>query len=56
LGAHERWRWKVDVRYLAGVLLLSQSPTLDDIGIIPVSVRRDTHVGLTHEQGRHAEV
>jgi DNA-binding phage protein len=54
-GEHERWGWKVDVRYLAGVPLLSQSPTLDDIGVSPMSVRRQTHIRLTPEQGRRAE-
>ncbi len=54
-GEHERWRWKVEVRYLAGVPLLSQSPTLDDIGVSPMSVRRQTHIRLTAEQGSRAE-
>jgi hypothetical protein len=54
-GEHERWRWKIEVRYLAGVPLLSQSPTLDDIGVSPMSVRRQTHIRLTPEQGRRAE-
>ena len=54
-GEHERWRWKVDVRYLAGVPLLSLSPTLDDIGVSSTSVRRQTHIRLTPEQGRRAE-
>ena len=55
LGDHPRWRWKVEVRYPAGVPLLSQSPTLDDIGVSPTSVRRQTHIRLTPEQGRRAE-
>ena len=54
-GEHERWGWKVDVRYLAGVPLVSQSPTMDDIGVSPTSVRRHTHLRLTLEQGRRAE-
>ena len=54
-GEHARWDWKVDVRYLAGVPLLSQSPTLDDIWVNPTSVRRHTHIRLTPEQGRRAE-
>ena len=53
---HERWRWGVEVRYLAGVPLLSQSPTLDDIGVSRVSVsrvsvRRQSHIRLTPEHG-----
>jgi hypothetical protein len=54
-GEHERWPWKVEVRYLGGVPLLSQSPTLDDIAVSPMSVRRQTHIRLTREQGRRAE-
>lgn len=38
-GEHERWSWIVGVRYLASVPLLSLSPTLDDIGVSPMSVR-----------------
>lgn len=55
MGEHERWRWTVPVRYLAGVPLLSQSPTLNDIGVNPKSVRRQSHIRLTPEQGRRAE-
>jgi hypothetical protein len=54
-GEHERWGWKVEVRYVAGVPLLSQSPTLDDIGISPKSVRRHTHISLKPDEGRRAE-
>jgi hypothetical protein len=54
-GEHERWCCKVEVRYLAGVPLLSQSPTLDDIGVSPKSMRRHTHIRLTPEQRRRAE-
>jgi hypothetical protein len=54
-GEHERWHWKVEVRYLAGVPLLSQSPTLDDIWVKPTSLRRHSHIRLTPEQGRRAE-
>src|SRR3954454_21446534 len=46
-GECERWPWKVELRYLAGVPLLSQSPTLDDIAVSPLSVRRQTHIVLT---------
>jgi hypothetical protein len=54
-GDHERWGWTVAVRYLAGAPLLSQSPTLDDIGVNPTSVRSHTHIHLTLGQGRRAE-
>jgi hypothetical protein len=46
---------EVELHCLAGVPLLSQSPTLDDIGVSPLSVRRQTHIHLTPEQGRRAE-
>ena len=54
-GEHERWSWMVGVRYLASVPLLSLSPTLDDIGVSPMSVRRQSHIRLSPEQGRRAE-
>ena len=54
-GEHERWSWIVGVRYLASVPLLSLSPTLDDIGVSPMSVRRQSHIRLSPEQGRRAE-
>lgn len=54
-GRHERWIWSVEMRCLAAVPLLSQSPTLDDIGVNPMSVRRHSHIRLTPEQGRRAE-
>jgi len=49
---HERWPWLVRSRILSGVPLLSQAPTLSDIGVSPKSVRRQSHIRLSDEQGR----
>lgn len=54
-GPHERWDWQMSWSLLAAVPLLSQSPTLDDIGVKSTSVRSHTHISLTPEQGRRAE-
>lgn len=52
---HERWPWMVRTRFLVGAPLLSVAPTLSQIGVDSKSVRRQSHIQLTREQGRRAE-
>jgi hypothetical protein len=51
---HERWRWQVPVRLLRGVSYLGHAPTLRDIGVSSRSVRQQSHIRLSDEQGRRA--
>ena len=45
----KRWRYKMEVRPLV-VLPMGDAPTLDDVGIDPLRVRRQSHIKLTREE------
>ena len=46
-----RWPWSVEVEVMAVAPRLSRAPTLYDIGVIPRSLGRHSHIRLTEEQG-----
>jgi hypothetical protein len=50
-----RWPWEVETAMVVAGGLLENCPTLDDIGVKPTSVRRQSHIRITHEQGVRAE-
>lgn len=53
---HDRWTWVVETRVVVAGPLLTHAPTLHDIDKRPRSVCSHSHVFLTEEQGRRAEV
>jgi hypothetical protein len=50
-----RWPWALPVRIIATVPLLSLGPKLSDFGKDARSLRRQSYVRLTQEQGETAE-
>lgn len=46
-----RWPWAVEVEVVAAIPRLALAPTLRDIGVIPRSLGRHSHIRLTDEQG-----
>lgn len=52
-SGHDRWRWEVRTRRLHD-LPLALAPTLRDLGVMPRSLGRHSHVRLTDEQARRA--
>jgi len=52
---HPHWGWQVRVRDLVGVPHIRHAPTLSDIDVHPRSVRRQSHIRLSTEQGQRAE-
>jgi hypothetical protein len=50
-----RWPWRVSTRKIIAGPLLDACPTLADINVNPKSVRRNSHIRLTEEQGILAE-
>lgn len=55
-SGHERWRWQMDTRLVIGVESLASAPALREIGVSPKSLRQHSHIRLTDEQGRRAEM
>src|SRR5687767_6447270 len=55
LSDHPRWPCKVYVTVRSVSPILSQAPTLHDIGVDAKSVRRQSHIRLTDAQGQRAE-
>jgi hypothetical protein len=53
---HERWPWMVRTRPLIPGPMLHLCPTILDIGVDRSSLRRQSYIGLSEEQGRRAEV
>ena len=51
----ERWPWEAPTAMVAAGPLLNECPTLADIDVDPKSVRRQSHIHLTDEQGLRAE-
>lgn len=53
LGSHprhgKRWRWRMDVRPLVTVPM-GDAPTLADVGIDPLRVRRQSHILLNQAE------
>lgn len=54
-SGHERWPWQVLREVVAGAVHLRSAPTLADIDVHPASLRQQSHIRLTPEQGRRAE-
>lgn len=50
-----RWPWSVEVEVLAAAPRLRLAPTLRDIGVIPRSLGRHSHIRLTDEQGERVQ-
>ena len=54
-SAHERWPWMVRGRYLIAGPRLEHCPLISDIDVQRSSLRRQSHIHLTDQQGRRAE-
>lgn len=54
-SGHRRWPWQVRREIVTGAADLRTAPTLTDIDVQPASVRQQSHIRLTPEQGRRAE-
>jgi hypothetical protein len=54
-SSHERWPWEVPTTMVIAGPRLERCPTIDQIELKSTSVRRQSHIRLTDEQGRHAE-
>ena len=54
-GDHLRWDWAIKTRVVVPGPLLSRAPTLHQIGVKPTSVRSQSHIRLTDDQGVEAE-
>lgn len=52
---HDRWPWQVYSRMLVPGPRLMYCPTIDDIDVAQTSLRRQSHISLTPEQGKEAE-
>jgi hypothetical protein len=52
---HQRWSWKVDVQDVITGPDLPHCPSIDQIGVRAVSLRRHTHIRLRAEDGVRAE-
>jgi hypothetical protein len=52
---HEQWPWALDVKILLEVPLLSQAPALSAVGVELRSLRRQSYIRITEEQGQLAE-
>lgn len=55
-STHERWAWKVKLRDVVAGPDLPHCPTIDEIGVRAVSLRRHTHIKLNRDAGELAEV
>jgi hypothetical protein len=53
---HPRWPWMVRTRSLIAGPRLEHCPTITDIDVERSSLRRQSHIHLTDEQGERAEV
>jgi hypothetical protein len=54
-SGNERWRWQVSSRMITPGPRLEHCPTITDIDVERRSVRRQSHIRLTEDQGRRAE-
>jgi hypothetical protein len=54
-SGRSRWPWKVALRDVITGPDLERCPTIDEIGVGPKSVRRQTHIRLNEESGLLAE-
>jgi hypothetical protein len=55
LSDHPQWPWALEVTILAEVPLLSRAPRLGDVGIELRSLRRQSYIRMSDEQGHLAE-
>jgi hypothetical protein len=55
LSDHPQWPWTLEVTILAEVPLLSHAPRLGDVGIALRSLRRQSYIRMSDEQGRRGE-
>lgn len=53
-SGHERWRWLLETRLVAGIADLASAPALREIGVSPRSLRQHSHIRLTEAQGLQA--
>jgi hypothetical protein len=54
-SGRKRWPWKVRLRDVVTGPNLERCPTIEEIGVGPKSVRRQTHIKLDREAGLLAE-
>lgn len=54
-SAHDRWPWQVEHRMLVPGPRLPSCPSIDDIDVAPTSLRQQSHVRISPEQGKEAE-
>lgn len=50
----QRWPWRMDVTPRAALPHLSDSPTLEQVGLNPLRLRRQSHILLTNEEWESA--
>ena len=55
-GRHTRWPWVVEVKEVVSVSRLSLAPELRDIGVSPRSLSQHSHIRVSVEAGRLAEL
>ena len=55
LTDHDTWPWALNVEILLEVPLLSRAPTLSQVDIEPRSLRRQSYIKMSTEQGELAE-
>jgi hypothetical protein len=51
---HPRWTWAVGTKLLGGIDSLWDAPGLSAIDVDPLSVRRQSYIRLSREQGEKA--
>jgi hypothetical protein len=54
-SVHERWPWMVKVRDVIAGPDLPHCPSIEEIGVLPTSLRRHTHIKLASVAGGRAE-
>lgn len=54
-SGRERWTWMVETRLVCAAPSLAVAPALRDIGVSAKSLRQQSHIRLSGDQGRRAE-
>jgi hypothetical protein len=54
-SGHQRWPWQVMTRMLVPGPRLPSCPSIDDVDVEQTSLRRQSHISISDEQGRTAE-
>jgi hypothetical protein len=52
---HDRWPWQVLTQMLVPGPRLMSCPSIEDIDVEQTSLRRQSHIGISEDQGRTAE-